>query len=225
MANPAFDAVSSKAMNAVSSDSFSHTPVGTPTCALLTLHIDRTTADGTTPVTYGGQAMTFLGAQESSNGRVEFWFKDSPLSGIQTVAYTFAAACNGLATCRTYTGTTTRGSMVGATGTSTTPSVAVSGVGGNDLVVDAVVHKNGSTFTGTAGGGQTERYDTGEGNGNTRSLGSDGTGLSTMSWTMTGSATWAIAAFAFIGPTVEPGGPGFGAPVTIGRLRKIVLGF
>ena len=102
----AFDAAASAA-SALASYSFTHTPVGTPTTAIVGVNV---AAAGTTvtSVTYGGTAMTQVrNAFVSAVARTVVFILDSPASGAQTVAVTLAGAAESVTISCTVTGSGT----------------------------------------------------------------------------------------------------------------------
>ena len=156
----AFDAVTVATTNDVDDPSFSHTPVGTPTLALLSASTDR---DGTLDaVTYGGAAMTLVGSVANGTKKVYIWRLLAPAAGAQTVQLTTSASnFKAILAAHTYTGshasTAPNGfqSSVGS-GTATATAAVTTGATG-DLVVDTVVVDIDDPIT--PGASQTERWD------------------------------------------------------------------
>jgi len=165
-------------------------------------------------MTYAGQSMTFLAAQEDgvapSRIRTEMWYIKAPATGANSIAITFSASVRAVAGGMSYTNvhqTTPFGTPATAGGLSDAPSVTVSSAAG-ELVVDTVGRRQSSsgTQTLTAGGGQTERYNDKSGTNNDNNVlgaGSEEAGAAsvTMSWTANSDWKWAIVA-APLKPTV-----------------------
>lgn len=98
-----FDAAASVA-SAVASYSYTHTPVGTPTTAIVGVNVAGagTTVTG---VTYGGTAMVRVRQPfEVAVVRTAVFILDSPASGAQSVAVTLAAAAESVTISCTVTG-------------------------------------------------------------------------------------------------------------------------
>jgi hypothetical protein len=168
------------------SDSLTHTPVAAVTGALVCLHIDRITAQGTA-VSYGGVALSLLRRTSSSNRRVELWgvIVGAGLpSGSRTVNWTYSALCRGHVTVRTFAGSAAFGTVVDATSATTTVSVTVPSAA-NQFVLDAV------TVPGTPmtpGGTQTSQYSLNNATGSTGSAGSFQVGSASTPCVWTGSS-------------------------------------
>jgi hypothetical protein len=184
--------------------SFSHTPAGTPTGVGVIVTWRHTGgAQAITSVTYGGEDCDFEDDQAGSNGqcKVAIYSLGLPPSGAQTVQVNFTGSApdRGYAICAvTVTGGHTSdvfGTPVTGAATSITPSLTVS-ADANKLVVDALA-VFGTSSNGTAGANQDERMDQVV----TLWLGAcstePGDELVTMSWTLSGSAAYAMAAAAF----------------------------
>lgn len=189
----AFDAVSSAVISvAGTSLSWTHTPVGTPSLAVVGVTIRKNAS--VTALTYGGTAMTFIRQDTSGNATTELWRLINPPTGAQTVSVTISAAQNFAGGAITFTGsdtTTPISNHAGATGISTTPSVTVTSASG-ELVVDAVSLRSG-TIPWTVGAGQTLRWErafSAAFGGSTE----PGAASVTMSWTNSVSGGWAISA-------------------------------
>lgn len=131
-APPAYDSAGPGAVTTtVANSSWTHTPVGTPSCVIVIVSIAAGTAlptARTRTATYGGVTMTSLGEQYSNGTTgtslgawVQMWYLLSPPSGAQTVA----VSCSGtvsrtVANSYAFTGVTAVGTAVKAfwTGTS-----------------------------------------------------------------------------------------------------------
>ena len=159
-------------------------------------------------VIYGNEAggpgsnMTLLGAVNNGTAvRTELWGLANPTPGTHQIAVnvTNAAAVNisvvaGAKSFFNVFQTAPSGAVVTATGTSTTPSVAVTN-GAFDYVVDAVSYNGNVALTPT--GSQTNTYNLASGAPAFSGAGGSRTGANnvTMSWLSSGGVqTWAIAA-------------------------------
>lgn len=184
---------------------FNHTPVGTPTLAVVVAHY-RGATDGTTLMTgvnYGGAAMTLvkwyrLGVGEetpaaSSGDILAVWEKESPASGTQSVDvdhFTGTAPRSEIFTCVTLTGT--GGNAIDDANIAYVEdqindktSVQQSGVTGqtNGLMLDFCGTQENEDHT--PDGGQTERNDTGDSNLRTACSTEPGAASVTMGWSWT----------------------------------------
>ncbi|HXH42060.1 MAG TPA: C25 family cysteine peptidase [Thermoanaerobaculia bacterium] len=162
-------------------------------------------AQTVTTVTFGSeaggpnQAMTLLGS--ATNGtidRAELWGLAGPTAGTHQITVSVANAGGQstvvIAGAKSFTNvfqTASTGTAVAATGTSTTPAVAVTN-SGFDYVVDAVSYNSNSALT--AGAGQTNAF-------NVTAAASSGAGSiktgaanTTMSWTGVGAQAWSAVA-------------------------------
>lgn len=193
-AQPAFDAVTTVTTTATSG-SFNHTPVGTPVYVIVSFGFDRTSTS-VSSVSYGGAALSLLRREvdPSTINSVELWGRAAPAAGLQAIAWSLVggAAFTGIAA-QTYTdaaGSAGAGGTAGTSGLSTTPSVALLSAAGR-LVIDTMHDR---VRTATVGAGQTQRYNIAPGT--QLWTGSDEAGAAsvTMSWAMSGSSEWTIAA-------------------------------
>ncbi len=190
----AFDAASFAQSPSTSVLTWTHTPVGTPSLAVVGVMLADTGATVST-VTYGGQLMTLIRSDNwTSLAKTWLYRLASPPAGAQTVTVTLSAADDKVAGAITVTGSDTStpiSNHAGATGNSATPSVTVTSASG-ELVVDTVTLFEGGTWT--PGAGQTERWDRQQtpvsGAGSTEA----GAASVTMSWTNTRADRWAISA-------------------------------
>jgi len=152
----AYDAGSSAQEDGTSSPlSWTHTPVGTPSIAIVTMYIR---SFDTVSVTYGGAAMTEVPNTYQTGSYI--FYKVSPASGAQTVSVSYTPSGPHLvAGCMTFTGT---GTNTPADGTN-----AADGDGDNTLTVsnttvfDIVVENAGNVNDCTCApqSGQTEVWD------------------------------------------------------------------
>lgn len=202
-----FDAVSSAhvANSGITTLTWTHTPVGTPTAVgVVTSEFGPGGGSAISGVTYGG---TTMGARKSTSGTgtqpgTSIWGLANPPSGAQSVVVTMGGTGNYVeAAAVTVTGSdtiTVFSNANSATGTSTTPSVALT-TGSNDFAMDILGTTTGA-FPATPGGSQTSRWGplTDGGDEAQGSTAPSGGATTTMSWTIT-SNTWALSAAAFKG--------------------------
>lgn len=192
-----FDAVSSAQHASTSALTWTHTPVGTPTLAVVGVALGNDSAVVVTTVTYGGTLMTLIRNDVDVTGiRAKTWLYRlvSPPTGAQTVRVNLSISNRVVAGAITVRGsdtTTPISNHNGTRGNSASPSVSVTSAVG-ELVVDAVALDEGGSWT--AGAGQTERWDRQQfpvsGAGSTE----PGAASVTMSWTNSVSNEWAISA-------------------------------
>ena len=227
----AFDAVTTQAG---ASTNFNHTPVGTPTLAIFTAHLNNTTDTEITAVTYGGEAMTrkvwidTVGATApgaSGKNSVEMWTKEGPLSGVRAVSITHGATAPAreVYALSTYTVSPTSG----ATGTpvtaydgtnlATTAGLAIGSETGG-MVVDALCTQEAEDHT--ADGGQTERWDLSDSTSH-RGCGSTEPGATSvdLGWSWTTATRFAYAAIAIVptaGAAQAPAAPTAASAVASG---------
>ena len=197
------DASSSTSGAAVSSLTWSHT-VGSGDERILIVGVSlRKNSQSVSNITYGGVGgFTLIGSQldGGADHRAELWYKLMPAVGTANVVVTIAGgtvdAVGGAVSFFNVDQTTPLGTFVGATNTSTTPSVTVTSATG-EIVVD-VMSSNGDSGTVSVGAGQTQQWNlkSGTGDGNEAGSGSTESGASsvTMSWTLAASNKWAIGA-------------------------------
>lgn len=135
-AAPAFDTENFSALVTTGGFSFTHTPSGTPTLAIVKVYIRNVTSAtsvGVTSASYGAQAMSLIAGPIDSLDNSGFtvreyvFKKEGPLSGSRGVAVTFnsIALRSKAVVATTYTGTPTS-SAIGQviTSTSTGPPIA-----------------------------------------------------------------------------------------------------
>jgi len=148
------------------------------------------------------QAMTRIGqVSNSADVRVEMWRRVAPTSGANTLRIVSPSPVAVVVGIMSYFGvdqTTPNDSAATNTGNGGTPSVNVPSASG-DLVVDSLGWKEFGAGTGSAGAGQTERYETSASD--ERIAGSEEAGAATvtMSWSVTGVQEWAT-----IGVSLNP---------------------
>ena len=154
-------------------------------------------------VSYGAQNLVFIRNDTNSNGiRSELWYLTAPNSGTATVTVNLTNSANATGGSATYTGvsqTSPIDSNNGGTGASSSPSSSLTVSTSNSFLVSNVAI-NGSATISAEGSGQTPRWDQSAANivrGHGSEEGPDGTGPQMMSWTLSGSAVWAVSTVAF----------------------------
>lgn len=196
----AFDAVG-PGVNAaaVSSFSWTHTPVGTPTAVGVGVSW-YDSASGPLVITYGGATMT--SAVSLANGilQSETFGKANPASGAQTVAgsWTGGGSHYPIGSSISVTGsdtTTCFSNTTSSSGTGTTITASCVSAAG-ELVMDTCV-SNGGTPTLTVGAGQTQRWNASN-SGLTGAGSTEGGAASvTMSWSSSASNPYVQTAASF----------------------------
>lgn len=200
----AFDAASNSAYNTADAlYSWAHTCTGSNRYLVVGVSMLSVAGSNVSGVTYGGVAMTFLGAIASGSGaiRSELWGLISPATGSNTVEVTLSAALDSIAGATSFTGVNQTSPIEGYNSATATnvgaadATVNVTTVADNDWVVDCVATSDTAI---TVGAGQTSR------NNVTGTLGSGAmstegpktpAGSVTMNWTDVGAAaTWSIGA-------------------------------
>lgn len=154
----AFDAVGPSSAGASATSptatlSWSHTCTGANRLLVVGVAIgDASTGSLTTAVTYNGVAMTSVGKVASNNqtaGYIEMFRLVNPPTGTNTVLVTPSVTANAVsAGSVSFTGvhqTTPLGTAVTAFGSSSTPSVTVTGTTSGNMVIDAACA--GTAFT------------------------------------------------------------------------------
>lgn len=204
-AQVAFDKVTAPASftgGSASPWTWTHTPVGTPTAALVMFEnfLGGSTITG---VTYGGNAMTAVSgspvAIDGSNS-VYMYCLPNPPAGAQTVNVSFTALAflNGGSITVTGSDTTTCATASNtATGTGTTATVTTTS-NANDLMVSIAGADNANTTTLTPTGGATARLSNTVAGNNVASASTLGAsaGSTAMSFTVSTSTAWAQIATA-----------------------------
>ncbi len=180
-----------------SSITISHTTSGTN--RLMLVGISGSYSSGSpviSGVTYNGDALSLVGSQAYSNWKVWIYKLVAPDTGTHDAVVSFSTAPDQgcVVGVETFTGvdqTTPLGTFAGANGNSATATVDVSSATG-ELVFDTLWFY--TTYTATAGAGQTQQWQTSSYM--TKGSGSIEPGASTvtMSWSISGSFYWAIGA-------------------------------
>jgi len=183
----AFDQVDALNLGSVTSASWTHTPVGTPTLVIVSLMSAATGA--VTTATYGGQNLTEATGSPAGGGSVptvHMWYLASPPAGAQTVSLIWTTATRAVRCSMTYTGTTGThvGTVVSTTGTNIASiSVDVTSSASGMVMDAAAIHNDASI---TVGADQTQRHNVNYGASGEHSGGGStepGAATVTMSWT------------------------------------------
>lgn len=206
----AFDAASTATVggSGITTLSWLHTPVGTPSAVAILLQSFPTSTAIT--VTYGGTNVPLVITQAISSSYAKIFGLANPPAGPQTVVVTFSTTGSYTeAAAITVTGsdtTTCFSNSNSATATSTAPQVTVTSATG-ELVVDIVA--NEASESETKAGGQTLAWGTISAAGDfaSGSYMAAGASNTTMSWTLGSSQAWGVAAASF----KAAGGGGGGA--------------
>lgn len=202
----AFDAAANSGLHGTAASySYNHTCTGSN--LLLVVAVAFRGSSGTVSgITYNSVALTNVANASNSvlARRISYWYLFAPSTGTNSVAVTFSVAptTDSIATSVSYTGVdTTAGgpdASNNASGTSTAPSVNVTTVAANCMVIDAMATT--VVITGV-GSGQTARVqDQGGANirGNMSEEGPVAASTTvTMDWTLGSSVNWAIGAASF----------------------------
>jgi len=193
---PTFDAVSNGNALTAASVTISHiVGSGSNRYLIVAVHVEDATETTPSGVTYDSAALTQIGSVVT-NGTlsVTLWRLIAPNSGTADIVVTFGTSCDvisagGLSFDSVHQ-TTPEGTVVTATASTSSVSVAVTAVLG-DVVIDMAAVSGTATMT--VGAGQSERWD------DLRSIQSTEIASSTsvtMSTTAASSETWALAAVA-----------------------------
>ena len=131
------------ASGGASSLTFSHT-VNSGSDSILIVEVADShggAGDPVASVTYGGQSLTLLGSATLPNAEsADIWYLLAPTVGTANVVVTLTGSCHFVAGATDYFGvnqTTPFGTLVTATGNSSTPSVTVASAAGQ-LVIDSL---------------------------------------------------------------------------------------
>lgn len=201
----AFDAASTSSYTGGTSFSWSHTCTGSDRC--LIVGISSGGAGGgaatITGVTYNGVSMTSIGSVSVGAARVWQYQLIAPATGANTIAVTLNGGVNaewnaGGVSFTNVNQTTAVGTPATANGTDATPTVNVSSAA-TEIVIDTISWSLASWDLGTVGAGQTQRWNSNVGGGDTFGAGSTETGAATttMSWTLDAAAdNWVSIAVA-----------------------------
>jgi len=190
--------------------SFAHTVGAGADRYLVVAVFDGNLGTTVTTVTYGGAALTRIGASRGSNIASELWALTAPPTGAHTVSVALDSGNDRpLVAAISFAGidqSAPAGTPATAAGMGNAISVSV-GAAPGDYVLDAAgVWTTRQGVTATASAGQAELWNIFNGT-DTRVMGSSelAMGSSTMSWTVTGQQpTWAIIAVPLRAATAAP---------------------
>lgn len=217
----AHDASTARTLNGVASDSWTHTPVGTPDCAIVRVCWSAL-ADSTATVTYGGAAMTSIGLAHNAafgssvNGKAQIFRLKNPASGPQTVALTFSTGSSfGGACSTTLTGVnqgTTEGSPLTSTPTNATAdTITITDAASGDYVLSAIALDTGATVIAP---GDTQRLNTTQTGYSAGASDAAGAASVAMDWSWTGTTPIAHVAIAI----KQAGGGGGGGAFIVNAM-------
>jgi uncharacterized repeat protein (TIGR01451 family) len=164
-------------------------------------------------ITYGGVALTFLGAEDGGQGannrRTELWYLVGPAVGTAPLVVTMGGGAKIVVGAATYFGVDPLAPVSGfvsSQGSGTSASVTVPS-GAGELVVDCITTK-GAAVSITAGAGQTELWNgvTRTNGGNVMGGGSFAAGASptVMSWTLQTAEYWVMGATSLLPAPPRP---------------------
>lgn len=203
----AFDAASSNSGTTGTTLVWSHTCTGSNLVLVVgSEYLSLADASNITGITYGAQSLTFIRKNRTDAGNVntELWYLIAPLTGPHDVTITWDVAPGG----QEGGAVSLRGAKQSgqpdahngvSQGSSAAPSVSVTTVADQCWLVDSMGWF-GSTTTAAADAPQVERWNIPNissrgGAGSTK--GPVGIGATTMSWTLSVSNLWGIAAASF----------------------------
>ena len=195
-----FDAASTSTGVSGTTESWSHTVTSSGADRVLVVAVSmRASGTDVSSVTFNGDNLTKVGSVSMTNDTTsQLWILANPDTGTHTIQVTLSASeemVSGAASFLNVHQTNPVGPYFSASGSGTAPSVAVTGVAADQLVVDALGVRDAPTAT--VGASQTQRWN-GAFASDVRTAGSteSGTGTVTMSWSLSASKSWAIGAVA-----------------------------
>lgn len=204
------DSVSSKNSGAntsltlpISGDTWTHTVSGDNRILIVGVSINQSNQkESVSSITFNGRGLTSIGAAVRNNDlQTELWYLLAPETGTYNILVTLTRAARFVAGAISLNGVdqnTPLGTFAGTSGNGNTPSVTVSSEEGG-LVVDMMGFAT-SSYTATAGAGQTQQWaevtTNGTASNNVRGYSSTEAGAAsvTMSWTISTGTKWAISA-------------------------------
>jgi hypothetical protein len=170
-------------------------------------------------VSYGAQSLTFLRADSDSGGNIrsEIWYLVGPNTGTGTVTVNLSTSQKATGGSVTYSGVSQTPPALadssGAGGSSSSPSASITVSTSNSFLVGHLAVRlpgNSAPTVTSEGTGQTMRWDnlTQYNNPNSNNIGHGSemgpvTGSQTMSWSLSGSADWAVSIVA-LKPAIQP---------------------
>ena len=207
----AFDAQSSGGIGNSNTLTIAHTCSGTERVLLVGVEWNKATSVPTTisSITYNGIALTpGPSAKNANDEAAAIWYLINPATGANSLIITFSGNCAFQFGGLSYTGvnqTSPISQSSTATGTSTTPSVALTAVAGG-YMADSLNALGNLTLTPDAS--QTQRWNQNRAVGGSRFQGAASDkanpGSYSMKWTASSSSNWVIAAVALQPPAVTP---------------------
>jgi hypothetical protein len=176
---------------------------------LLTVQVSMEAGLTISSLTYNGDALAQAVAQEgASDTRTEIWYLEAPDLGTHDIVVTFSADSYCSAGAESWVNvdqTTPIGDVVSATGADLNPTVDLTTIYDNSIIVDAL-STAATPIVYTAGAGQNENWsytsntDTRQGASSYEPAGS-APDVVTMDWTITQNTEWSIAAIEIKGIT------------------------
>ena len=200
-----FDAASSPSGTTSSTKSWSHTVTssGSNRALIVGVVVQDGSSTSVNSITFNNVNLTEVGKKSySSSVTTHLWRLVNPDTGTHTVTVTLNQAKKMITGAMSFTNvdqTTPVGTFFSESGTSSSISKNVTGVLDGELVVDVLGTK--SSPTATVGASQTQRWNENY-SGDLRTAASTeaGTGTVTMSWSLSESKEWALAAVALKPP-------------------------
>lgn len=198
------------------SSSFSHT-TGTKTSRLIVVTVSTETTSQPTGITYNSVSLILSQAEVAGSRSVSIWYLVAPATGSNTVAITGGSNVLTAHAITFYNvdQSTPVEADSGTTGSSSTPSLSVTTAGGR-LNVDSVVADG--NVTATVGADQTELANTINGDRHATSYENGHEATVTMSWTLSGSASWGM-----VGLPINGGGTGVGLDIVQHKNKILAL--
>lgn len=196
-----FDAASnSGAQTTATAYNWSHTCTGSHLMLVVAINQRTTAGNLVSGVTYNGIKLNQAVAINNGTRRADLWYLANPPTGSHSIAVTLSAApTTSVAEAISLTGVSRLDAVNSASGTSTTPSVAVTTIADNCWVIDAM--EAGATTVPSAGGSQANVTSVDQTNSFWGSISTQGpktpAGSVTMSWTISASVAWAQVACSF----------------------------
>ena len=212
-----YDAVSTINNNSAGPSTTSHTCTGSDRLLVVCLSFYHPSSV-VTALTYNGVALSLFGGFSDFQYNSEIWYLVAPATGANTLSVTFSGSGTyemGLSA-HSFTGvdqSTPLAAFTSGSGTSTTPSIAVSSAA-DQIVIDSLCITHSGTLT--VGAGQTERSNFIGSGGTIRHGASTETGAAstTMSWDNSTSQGWVFSGAAIMPVSGTPAGQPYSKRVT-----------
>lgn len=206
-----FDAVSSaNNVGGATSISWSHTTTSAANRIMIVGVSIRTTTVSVSSVTYGSQSLMYIRSDTHPSNTVksELWYLIAPNPGTAIVTVTLSESSKATGGSCTYSGVAQTSPLDingGGTGTSSSTSQTVTISTANSWILGHVAITGSGTTVSSEGSGQTMRWDQATSGGSessrNRGHGSDkgpvGTGMQTLSWSLSASRDWAVSVVVF----------------------------